>query len=163
MECWSSWASHVEGVNLGTWDVTMAMDLQGMLCFHFSLSFHQQSFLLLTPLARIEAKLFWNFVEQISMRGEDMSLHMVRGSSSVKWVLLAPNRSHTWYKAILKAPPGNAPLALEIWVAWERVKCGQSFGSHCPAYIAQGSCGACYYAYTENKCRTNCGQPSQRW
>lgn len=108
--------------------------------------------------------------EQIGMKGEDLSLHTVSGSSSVEWVegsLLAQNRPLTWYKAILNAPPGNAPLALDMgsmgkgqmWIN------GQNIGRHWPAYIAHGSCGACYYAgtYTENKCRTNCGQPSQRW
>lgn len=42
---------------------------------------------------------------------------------------------------------------------------GQSIGRHWPGYIAHGSCGGCNYAgtYTEKKCRTNCGQPSQRW
>lgn len=66
------------------------------------------------------------------------------------------------------APAGNAPLALDmksmgkgqIWIN------GQSIGRHWPAYIARGgTCGACNYAgtYTDKKCRTNCGQPSQRW
>lgn len=104
------------------------------------------------------------------MKGEDLSLHTVSGSSSVEWVegsLLAQTRPLTWYKAILNAPPGNAPLGLDMgsmgkgqmWIN------GQNIGRHWPAYTAHGSCGACYYAgtYTENKCRTKCGQPSQRW
>ncbi|KAK9947949.1 hypothetical protein M0R45_003544 [Rubus argutus] len=112
----------------------------------------------------------WQWTYKIGMKGEDLSLHTVSGSSSVEWVegsLLAQNRPLTWYKAILNAPPGNAPLALDMgsmgkgqmWIN------GQNIGRHWPAYIAHGSCGACYYAgtYTENKCRTNCGQPSQRW
>ncbi|KAL6180092.1 hypothetical protein ACLB2K_046760 [Fragaria x ananassa] len=44
----------------------------------------------------------WPWTYKISMRGEDMSLHTVGGSSCVKW----------------------------------------SFGSHCPAYIAQGKTNA---------------------
>lgn len=41
----------------------------------------------------------------------------------------------------------------------------QSIGRHWPGYIAHGSCGECNYAgtYTDKKCHTNCGQPSQRW
>lgn len=65
------------------------------------------------------------------------------------------------------APGGNEPLALDmssmgkgqIWIN------GQSIGRHWPGYIARGACGACDYAgtYSDKKCRTNCGEPSQRW
>ncbi|TKY54489.1 Beta-galactosidase protein [Spatholobus suberectus] len=64
-------------------------------------------------------------------------------------------------------PAGNDPLALDmismgkgqVWIN------GRSIGRHWPGYIAHGSCGDCYYAgtYTDKKCRTNCGEPSQRW
>ena len=42
---------------------------------------------------------------------------------------------------------------------------GQNIGRHWPGYIAHGSCGDCNYAGTfdDKKCRTNCGEPSQRW
>ncbi|KAL6224175.1 hypothetical protein ACLB2K_003031 [Fragaria x ananassa] len=112
----------------------------------------------------------WKWTYKIGMRGEALSLHTVKGSSSVEWVegpLLAQKQPLTWYKSIFRAPPGNAPLALDmismgkgqVWIN------GRSIGRHWPGYIAHGSCGNCSYAgtYTENKCRTNCGQPSQRW
>lgn len=64
-------------------------------------------------------------------------------------------------------PPGNDPLALDmgamgkgmVWIN------GQSIGRHWPGYIGNGNCGGCNYAgtYTEKKCRTYCGKPSQRW
>ncbi|PRQ46838.1 Beta-galactosidase [Rosa chinensis] len=112
----------------------------------------------------------WKWTYKTGMKGEALSLHTVKGSSSVEWVegpLLAQKQPLTWYKSIFHAPPGNAPLALDmasmgkgqVWIN------GQSIGRHWPGYIAHGSCGNCSYAgtYTENKCRTNCGQPSQRW
>ncbi|KAK8697011.1 hypothetical protein V6N13_113175 [Hibiscus sabdariffa] len=110
----------------------------------------------------------WTY--KIGLKGEALNLHTVSGSSSVEWVQgaqLVKKQPMTWYKATFNAPGGNEPLALdmssmgkgEIWVN------GQSIGRHWPGYIASGSCGACDYAgtYTDTKCRTGCGQPSQRW
>lgn len=47
----------------------------------------------------------------------------------------------------------------QVWIN------GQSIGRHWPGYIARGGCGACNYAgtYTDKKCRSNCGESSQRW
>lgn len=71
------------------------------------------------------------------------------------------------FQATFDAPEGNDPLALDmssmgkgqIWIN------GQSIGRHWPAYIARGGCGDCNYAgtFAEKKCRTNCGEPSQKW
>ncbi|XP_031252419.1 beta-galactosidase-like [Pistacia vera] len=110
----------------------------------------------------------WSY--KIGLKGEDLSLHTVSGSGSVEWVegsSLAQKQPLTWYKTTFNAPAGNDPLALDmntmgkglIWIN------GQSIGRHWPGYIAHGSCGACNYAgtYTDKKCHTNCGQPSQRW
>lgn len=110
----------------------------------------------------------WSY--KIGLKGEDLSLHTVSGSSSVEWVegsSLAQKQPLTWYKTTFNAPAGNEPLALDmstmgkglIWIN------SQSIGRHWPGYIAHGSCGECNYAgtYTDKKCHTNCGQPSQRW
>ncbi|XP_057749811.1 beta-galactosidase-like [Arachis stenosperma] len=110
----------------------------------------------------------WSY--KVGLKGESLSLHTESGSSSVDWVqgsLLAVKQPLTWYKTTFSAPAGNEPLALdmstmgkgEIWIN------GQSIGRHWPGYKAGGNCGACNYAgtYTEKKCLTNCGQPSQRW
>ncbi|XP_059431851.1 beta-galactosidase-like isoform X2 [Corylus avellana] len=110
----------------------------------------------------------WSY--KIGLKGEALSLHTVSGSSSVEWVkgsLVARKQPLTWYKATFSAPGGNEPLALDmnsmgkgqIWIN------GQSIGRHWPAYIARGGCGDCSYAgtYTDKKCRTNCGEASQRW
>lgn len=111
----------------------------------------------------------WTY--KVGMKGEAFSLQTVSGSSSVTWAegpCLAQKQPLTWYKATFDAPLGNAPLALDmnsmgkgqVWIN------GRSIGRHWPGHIAKGyHCGDCYYAgtYTENKCRTKCGQPSQRW
>ncbi|KAM2420041.1 hypothetical protein EV1_026258 [Malus domestica] len=112
----------------------------------------------------------WKWTYKIGMKGEALGLHTVTGSSSVDWAegpSMAKKQPLTWYKATFNAPPGHAPLALDmgsmgkgqIWIN------GQSVGRHWPGYIAQGSCGTCNYAGTfyDKKCRTYCGKPSQRW
>ncbi|XP_057430749.1 beta-galactosidase-like [Lotus japonicus] len=110
----------------------------------------------------------WSY--KVGLKGEALNLHSTSGSSSVKWTrgsLLAKKQPLTWYKATFNTPAGNDPLALdmssmgkgEVWIN------GQSIGRHWPGNIAHGSCGSCNYAgyYTDTKCRTNCGEPSQRW
>lgn len=112
----------------------------------------------------------WKWAYKIGLKGEALSLQTVSGSSSVEWLegsMLAQKQPLTWYKATFNAPPGRSPLALdmnsmgkgEIWIN------GQSIGRHWPAYTAHGNCGGCSYAGTfdENKCRSNCGEASQRW
>ncbi|KAF8010080.1 hypothetical protein BT93_J0904 [Corymbia citriodora subsp. variegata] len=112
----------------------------------------------------------WKWCYKIGLKGENLGINTVSGSSSVDWVegsMLAQRQPLTWYKATFNAPPGHIPLALdmnsmgkgEIWIN------GQSIGRHWPAYTARGNCGSCSYAGTfdENKCRSGCGQASQRW
>ncbi|KAF7147624.1 hypothetical protein RHSIM_Rhsim03G0232500 [Rhododendron simsii] len=110
----------------------------------------------------------WSY--KIGLEGEALSLHTISGSSSVEWVegpSLAQKQPMTWYKTTFNAPEGNDPLALDmngmgkglIWIN------GESIGRHWPGYIAKGHCNGCSYAgtFNENKCQTNCGEPSQRW
>ncbi|CAM8895989.1 unnamed protein product [Rhodiola kirilowii] len=112
----------------------------------------------------------WQWSYKVGLKGEDLSLHSLSGSSSVEWVegsSLVQKQPLTWYKVALNAPAGNDPLALDMgtmgkgqmWVN------GQHIGRHYPAYKARGSCGTCNYAgmYSEKKCNYNCGQASQRW
>ncbi|XP_021656351.2 beta-galactosidase isoform X1 [Hevea brasiliensis] len=112
----------------------------------------------------------WKWSYKIGLKGEALNLHTVTGSSSVDWMegkVIAKKQPLTWYKTTFDAPEGNDPLALDmsgmgkgqIWVN------GQSIGRHWPGYIARGSCSDCNYAgtYDDKKCRSNCGEPSQRW
>jgi hypothetical protein len=110
----------------------------------------------------------WSY--KVGLKGESLSLHTITGSSSVDWTqgsLLAKKQPLTWYKTTFSAPSGNDPVALdmsgmgkgEIWIN------DQSIGRHWPGYIAHGNCGECDYAgtFTNPKCRTNCGEPTQKW
>ncbi|KAG8491483.1 hypothetical protein CXB51_014688 [Gossypium anomalum] len=110
----------------------------------------------------------WSY--KIALKGEALKLHTDAGSSSVEWVegsQLVKKQPMTWYKTTFDAPGGNEPLGLDmssmgkgqVWIN------GQSIGRHWPGYIAHGNCDACDYAgtYSDQKCRTNCGEPSQRW
>ncbi|XP_019463931.1 PREDICTED: beta-galactosidase-like [Lupinus angustifolius] len=110
----------------------------------------------------------WSY--KIGLEGEALNLNTESGSTSVEWVegsLLAEKQPLTWYKTTFSTPEGNDPLALDmismgkghVWIN------GLSIGRHWPAYIAHGKCWDCNYAgtYTDKKCRTNCGEPSQRW
>ncbi|CAJ2637955.1 unnamed protein product [Trifolium pratense] len=110
----------------------------------------------------------WSY--KTGLKGEALNLNTVSGSSAVRWAQgpsLSKKQPLTWYKTTFSAPAGNDPLALdvgsmgkgEIWVN------GHSIGRHWPAYIARGNCGGCNYAgtFTDKKCRTNCGQSTQKW
>ncbi|KAM7259914.1 hypothetical protein ACFE04_015655 [Oxalis oulophora] len=110
----------------------------------------------------------WSY--KIGLKGESLGVNTLSGSSSVQWVkgsLVASKQPLTWYKATFNAPAGNEPLALDmstmtkgqIWIN------GQSIGRYWPGYTARGNCNDCDYAgiYTENKCTSKCGEPSQKW
>ncbi|XAR62546.1 Beta-galactosidase [Bertholletia excelsa] len=110
----------------------------------------------------------WSY--KVGVKGEGLNLHASDGSSSVDWAegsSLARKKPLTWYKTTFDAPAGDEPLALDmnsmgkglIWIN------GESVGRHWPAYVARGNCGDCSYigTYDQNKCQSNCGQPTQRW
>nr|AEG76892.1 putative beta-galactosidase [Linum usitatissimum]AEG76893.1 putative beta-galactosidase [Linum usitatissimum] len=112
----------------------------------------------------------WKWSYKVGVQGEKLQLNTVAGSSSVEWVkgsMLAKKQPLTWYKSTFNAPEGNDPVALDmismgkgqIWIN------GQGIGRYWPAYTAQGNCGGCSYGgyFTEKKCLTGCGQPTQRW
>ncbi|GMN53119.1 hypothetical protein TIFTF001_022272 [Ficus carica] len=110
----------------------------------------------------------WKWSYKTGLEGEDLSLQS--GSSSVQWAqgsFFTKQQPLTWYTTTFNAPGGNGPLALdmnsmgkgEVWIN------GRSIGRYWPAYKARGGCGPCNYAgfFTDKKCQTGCGQPSQRW
>ncbi|KAI4380756.1 hypothetical protein MLD38_006909 [Melastoma candidum] len=112
----------------------------------------------------------WKWSYKVGLKGESQELYTVSGSSSVRWAggsWLAKKQPLTWYKTYFNAPWGNDPVALDmnsmgkgqIWIN------GRNVGRHWPAYTARGSCPSCSYTgiFDENKCRNDCGQPSQRW
>ncbi|KAK8913956.1 hypothetical protein KSP39_PZI024299 [Platanthera zijinensis] len=107
------------------------------------------------------------WIYQVGVEGEHLSLHSVDGSSSVEWGDVFPKQPLTWFKTYFNAPGGSEPLALDmssmgkgqIWIN------GESIGRYWPAYKASGSCGSCDYrgTYNEKKCQSNCGDSSQKW
>ncbi|KAE8656708.1 Beta-galactosidase 1 [Hibiscus syriacus] len=108
----------------------------------------------------------WTY--QVGLKGEDSGLPS--GSSS-EWISqsgLPKNQPLIWYKTNFDAPTGKAPIALDFTgmgkgEAWVN---GQSIGRYWPTYITpSGGCtDSCNYRgpYNANKCRKNCGKPSQK-
>ncbi|RDX58412.1 hypothetical protein CR513_62274, partial [Mucuna pruriens] len=93
-------------------------------------------------------------------------------SSHTKWESekLPTNRMLTWYKTTFKAPLGLDPVVVDLYgmskgYAWVN---GQNIGRIWPSYnAAEDGCSVepCDYRgkYTDSKCVTNCGNPTQRW
>jgi hypothetical protein len=85
----------------------------------------------------------------------------------VEWGGPGNKQPLTWHKALFNAPAGGDPVALDMgsmgkgqmWVNGHHV--GRYWSYKAPA----GGCGRCSYAgtYRQDKCRSNCGEPSQRW
>ncbi|XWS72298.1 hypothetical protein CRYUN_Cryun02cG0028100 [Craigia yunnanensis] len=82
---------------------------------------------------------------------------------------VSTGRPMTWYKTSFQAPLGTEPVVVDLQGmgkghAWVN---GNSIGRYWPAQIADanGCSDTCDYrgGYTDSRCRTNCGNPSQRW
>ncbi|KAK7291786.1 hypothetical protein RIF29_07206 [Crotalaria pallida] len=83
---------------------------------------------------------------------------------------LPSNRMLTWYKTTFKAPLGLDPIVVDLQgmgkgFAWVN---GQNIGRIWPSFIAdEDGCSndPCDYrgSYSDSKCVSNCGQPTQRW
>ncbi|KAG8655274.1 hypothetical protein MANES_04G022500v8 [Manihot esculenta] len=107
----------------------------------------------------------WTY--QIGLQGEDIGL--TSGSSS-QWISqpnLPTKQPLIWYKTSFDAPAGDEPVAIDFTgmgkgEAWVN---GQSIGRYWPTNVSpnSGCTDSCNYrgAYNSNKCRTNCGKPSQ--
>ncbi|KAL1060048.1 hypothetical protein V6Z11_1Z131300 [Gossypium hirsutum] len=108
----------------------------------------------------------WTY--QVGLKGEDSGLPSGSSSEWVSQPALPKNQPLIWYKTNFDAPTGNDPVALDFMgmgkgEAWIN---GQSIGRYWPAYIASnsGCSDSCDYRgpYSANKCRKNCGKPSQQ-
>ncbi|TKY54396.1 Beta-galactosidase protein [Spatholobus suberectus] len=83
---------------------------------------------------------------------------------------LPTNRMFTWYKTTFNPPLGSDPVVVDLLgmgkgYAWVN---GQNLGRIWPSYDAdEDGCSdePCDYRgeYTNTKCVTNCGKPTQRW
>ncbi|GFY98543.1 beta-galactosidase 15 [Actinidia rufa] len=112
----------------------------------------------------------WSY--KVGLHGLDNVLYSTDSRYASKWQAdnLPINRMMTWYKTTFKAPLGTDPVVLNLQgmgkgLAWVN---GQSIGRYWPSFIAEeDGCSneACDYrgAYQNNKCVSNCGQPTQIW
>ncbi|XVE99945.1 hypothetical protein REPUB_Repub03eG0243800 [Reevesia pubescens] len=112
----------------------------------------------------------WNY--KVGLNGEVKQLHDPKSPYARLWISseeLPTDRPMTWYKATFKAPSGTDPVVVDLQGmgkghAWIN---GNSIGRFWPAQItdSNGCNEECDYRgkYKDNKCLTNCGNPSQRW
>lgn len=109
----------------------------------------------------------WSY--QVGLRGEELKLFHNGTADGFSWDSSSfTNASYlTWYKTTFDAPGGTDPVALDLGSmgkgqAWIN---GHHLGRYFLMVAPQSGCETCDYrgAYNTNKCRTNCGEPSQRW
>ncbi|XP_050220184.1 beta-galactosidase 15-like [Mercurialis annua] len=112
----------------------------------------------------------WTY--SVGLKGFDNELFSSNSPHASKWLDqdLPTNRTMTWYKTTFKAPLGKDPVVLNLQgmgkgFAWVN---GNNIGRYWPSYVAdEDGCSneVCDYrgAYDNNKCLTNCGNPTQIW
>ncbi|XP_024518549.1 beta-galactosidase 8 isoform X1 [Selaginella moellendorffii] len=111
------------------------------------------------------------WIHQVGLKGESLAIFTESGSQRVRWSSAVPQgQALVWYKAHFDSPSGNDPVALDLesmgkGQAWIN---GQSIGRFWPSLRAPDTAGCpqtCDYrgSYSSSKCRSGCGQPSQRW
>ncbi|XP_052180489.1 beta-galactosidase 15-like [Diospyros lotus] len=112
----------------------------------------------------------WTY--RVGLHGEEDKLYSLDSRYASKWQAdnLPTQRMFTWYKTTFKAPLGTDPVVVDLQGlgkghAWVN---GNSIGRYWPSFLAaEDGCSleACDYrgTYDNNKCVTNCGQPTQRW
>ncbi|KAI3410865.1 Beta-galactosidase [Psidium guajava] len=114
----------------------------------------------------------WSY--KVGLHGINHKLFSVNSdsASASNWQSqdLPTNRTMTWYKTTFKAPLGTDPVVVDLQglgkgEAWIN---GKSIGRYWPSYDADlDGCSSdpCDYRgpYDNNKCVSNCGQPTQRW
>ncbi|KAL6998155.1 hypothetical protein U1Q18_008282 [Sarracenia purpurea var. burkii] len=111
----------------------------------------------------------WTY--KVGLHGIEKRLYEEDTRYNRKWqrLNLPTNRMFVWYKTTFEAPLGNDPVVLDLLglgkgIAWVN---GFNIGRYWPSYPASddGCSDTCDYrgAYTNSKCLTGCGQPSQRW
>jgi len=112
-----------------------------------------------------------NWVLMPGLKGEALQLYTAKGSSSVSWTpgwSGGVNKPLTWFSGVFSV---NGDPTSFGWVL-DMIGMGKGQvwvnGNHLGRYwliTASGSCTPCNYAgpYDPSKCRTGCGQPSQRY
>lgn len=112
----------------------------------------------------------WTY--KIGLQGENLRIHKPYNLNSKIWAPTSqPPKQQplTWYKAVVDAPPGNEPVALDMihmgkGMAWLN---GQEIGRYWPRRSSkyEQCVTQCDYRgkFNPDKCVTGCGEPTQRW
>ncbi|KAF8716504.1 hypothetical protein HU200_026289 [Digitaria exilis] len=113
-----------------------------------------------------------SWVYKIGLEGEYYSLFMPAQSSNQLWIPQSEppkNQPLTWYKVNVDVPQGDDPVGIDMQsmgkgLAWLN---GNAIGRYWPrtSSIDDRCTPSCNYrgSFTPDKCRTGCGQPTQRW
>ncbi|CAN1334340.1 Beta-galactosidase 9 [Linum perenne] len=114
------------------------------------------------------SSLYWTY--QVGLKGEFSKLYSKESNGESEWSNLTPDASpstFTWYKTYFDAPAGTDPVALDLGSmgkgqAWVN---GHHIGRYWTIVSPKKGCQPCNYAgaYKPEKCRTNCGNPTQTW
>ncbi|KAL5702789.1 Beta-galactosidase 9 [Ranunculus cassubicifolius] len=111
---------------------------------------------------------YWTY--QVGLQGESMKVYEPAQHETTNWVDLSPDNLPsmlTWYKTYFDVPDGIDPISLDLGSmgkgqAWVN---GHNIGRYWSLVAPKNGCSPCDYrgAYNEDKCTTNCGQPTQTW
>ncbi|WCJ33169.1 beta galactosidase 9 [Euphorbia peplus] len=115
------------------------------------------------------SNLLWTY--QVGLQGEFQQVYSAENSGKAEWIDLTLDdvpSTFTWYKAHFDTPSGNDPVALDLGSmgkgqAWVN---GHHIGRYWTLVAPKDGCQEnCDYrgAYGSEKCRTNCGKPTQTW
>ncbi|KAG8643044.1 beta-galactosidase 10 isoform X2 [Manihot esculenta] len=109
---------------------------------------------------------------QIGLQGEKLGIYKADAVDKVHWVASSKPPKYqplTWYKVAVDPPAGDEPIGLDMLhmgkgLAWLN---GEEIGRYWPrkSSIHEKCVQECDYRgkFMPDKCRTGCGQPTQRW
>ncbi|XP_050219902.1 beta-galactosidase 9 isoform X1 [Mercurialis annua] len=110
----------------------------------------------------------WTY--QVGLQGEYQKIYTAENNEKAGWTVLTRDdipSTFTWYKTYFDTPAGTDPLALDFGSmgkgqAWVN---GHHIGRYWTLAAPKEGCQVCDYrgAYDSEKCRTNCGKPTQIW
>ncbi|KAG9443679.1 hypothetical protein H6P81_015019 [Aristolochia fimbriata] len=109
----------------------------------------------------------WSY--RIGMHGDNKKIYSSDSPLASSWRSdnFRINKPLVWYKTTFSLPQGNEAVVVDLQgmgkgQAWVN---GQSIGRYWTSFISKSDCSACDYKgeYKPEKCRTDCGVPTQRW
>nr|CAB3461994.1 unnamed protein product [Digitaria exilis] len=113
-------------------------------------------------------KSLWTY--QIGLKGEFLKIYSPENQGCAKWSSMQNDDTQTpftWFKTMFDAPEGNDPVAIGLGSmgkgqAWVN---GHLIGRYWSLVAPESGCPSCNYAgaYSDSKCQSNCGMPTQSW